>query len=105
LPAGWLVEVGAALSIIERGARLQPAMIDMISDVAKNKAPRIAVARVGLAASGHEAAAPANAQRAAFRALQEHHPDKGDDDQEVNDNEDGLHLLALNSSAACGAAL
>ena len=43
--AGALVEDGAAVSMIERGARLQPAMIDMMSDVAKNNAPNIAVAR------------------------------------------------------------
>ena len=45
LLAGALVEAGAAVSMIERGARLHPAMIDMISEVAKNSAPRIAVAR------------------------------------------------------------
>ncbi len=49
---------------------------------------------VGLAAPGHETAAPAHAQRAAFGTLQQNHHDEGDDDQEVDDDEDGLHDVA-----------
>ena len=48
--------------------------------------------RVRLAAPGHEAAgAPARAERATLRALQEDNDDKRDDDQNMNDDQNGLH--------------
>ena len=48
--------------------------------------------RIRLAAACHEAAGPAaRPERAALRALQQDDPDQRDDDQNVNDEEDGLH--------------
>src|SRR5215475_10376015 len=46
---------------------------------------------VRLAAAGEKAAATADAQAAAFRALQQHEADHGHDDHEVDDDDDGLH--------------
>ncbi len=65
--------------------------------VAKNAAARPAVARVrkfGRAATRHEAATatPAtDAQRTAFRALQQHHADQGQREHDVNDEQNGGH--------------
>ena len=98
LPAGALVEAGAALSIIERGARLQPAMIDMTSEVAKNNAPRIAVARDKALAWPRPVMKPPPPPMPSAppsERCRSTTPDKRDHDQEVDDNEDGLHLLAL----------
>ena len=48
--------------------------------------------RIRLAAAGHEAAgSPARPERAALGALQEDDPDQRDDDQNMNDEQDGLH--------------
>src|SRR5690606_23777514 len=49
--------------------------------------------RVRSTASRHEPRTTANAKAAAFRALDEHNADKRQHDQQVNDNEYGLHGL------------
>jgi hypothetical protein len=55
--------------------------------------------RACLAASSHEAAAPAHAKGTALGALQEYDHDKHDDDHEMNDDQDRLHGKRLWSNS------
>ena len=44
--------------------------------------------------TAHEPTTAADAERAPFGALQEHHCHEGKHDHEVNDDDDGLHLVS-----------
>lgn len=54
---------------------------------------------IGLATSGHEAAAAADAERPALGTLQQHHRDKRDDDHKVYNDQNRLHRSETHISA------
>ena len=96
--AGAVVLAAGTLSRIEAGRSAKRVSTVRMIEVAKNAAARIAVVRVSTlpgAARRHEVAAAADAERAAFGALHEHHRDERDDHHQVNDDDDGFHGINL----------
>ena len=82
------------------GARLLPDMTASVMLVAMNRGgdhrgrPGQQVGRRGAGQEAAHAAAPAaaDAQRAAFAALQEHHADQGEGQKQMNDQNDEFHI-------------
>src|SRR5262249_51151565 len=80
--------------MMERGLRSQPARIDSSKLVVKKITASAAVVRVSTVAvppPRRNPAGRADAEPAPFRLLQQHHPDHGKHDHEMNENEHDLH--------------
>ena len=81
---------------IEVGLRLTPARIDRIRLVRRTPPARIAVARVRTLAVPRlvmKPPPPPDTEAAAFGALQQHNPDQGEHEHQMDDNDDGLHAV------------